>query len=159
MIGVEEARRRAAEYGKRLDPRQRKFVELIMAGKSGKEAATEAGYSAKSAESRASKLLAMEKIIDYRSALTDLAAASLGVSEGWVLSKLVSVAERCMQAEPHQSWNSETHQYEDDGLFVFDANGSIRSLTAIAKLIGAGEETAKVAGTLEEYLRTLEEKA
>ena len=158
MIGVEEARKRVAEYAKRLDSRQRKFVELLMEGKSGKDAATEAGYSAKSAESRASKLLATEKISDYRAALIDLAAASLGVTEGWVLSKLVKVVERCMQGEEHLSWNSDTHAYEPDGTWTFDAKSSISGLTAIAKLIGAGEETQKSMGTLEEYLRTLEGK-
>lgn len=158
MISVGEARERVKKLEKRLDQRQKKFCDLLLVGKSGTEAATEAGYSAKSAASRASKLRATEYIQDYLTARTDLEAAKLGITEGWILSKTVQIVERCMEAEPVLEWDETLREKVPKGRYVFDATGALRGLKQIGEIIGVGTETQVAVGGLEEYLRKLEEK-
>lgn len=158
MIGVGEARERVKALEKKLDVRQKKFCDALLTGKSGTEAAVDAGYSPRSAASRASKLRAEEKIQDYLAARTDLEAAELGITEGWLLTKTVEVVQRCMEAEPVLEWNEETRQKEPSGKYQFNAQGALSGLKLVGQIIGVGTETQVAVGGLEEYLRTLEGK-
>lgn len=111
-----------------LNPRQQKFVQEYLRIGIGEQAAVAAGYSPASAKSWASRLLKNPEVQAYRRELEAELFRNMGITQEWIGTRLVEIVDRCMQAEPHLSWNSETRQKEPDGSWVFDSRGAISAL-------------------------------
>ena len=121
---------------KKLTPQQMKFVVEYMKLGNGAEAAIAAGYSAKSAASRASKLLAMPAVQEYREKVAREMFAQIGVDESWIGLKLVALVESCMEGYPHMVRNPETHQMEPDGTWQLNASGAAKALHELREHMG-----------------------
>lgn len=138
-----------------LTVRQKKFVEEYLKTGIGKQAAIAAGYSKRSAEQQASRMLAMPEVQAYRRELERKLFDELGISEAWIGRRLVEVVERTMQAQPHLSWNEQTRQKEPDGLWVFDGTNAIKALHELAVQMGFAkgeEETTEQRRSFEDWL-------
>lgn len=138
-----------------LNPRQKKFVQEYLRCGIGKEAAVAAGYSPKSAEQQASRLLAMSEVQAYRREMEQKLFDEMGISPAWIGRRLVEITERCMQKVPVLEWNSETRQKEPNGEWAFDQNGAIKALHELFVQMGyaqGGEETADQRKSFEEWL-------
>lgn len=119
-----------------LTPRQKKFVEEYLKSGNGTDAAIAAGYSAKTAASQASRLLADKEVQAYRMEVERELFEELGISAAWIGRRLAEVAERCMQGHPHMSWDPVQRQKVPDGLWVFDPMGATKALHELGVHIG-----------------------
>ena len=128
-----------------LNPKQKKFVEEYLRIGSGKDAAVAAGYSPKSAESQASRLLAMSEVQEYRRELEQKLFDELGITQAWIGRRLVEIVDRCMQKTPVLEWNSATRQKEPSGEWQFDQAGATKALHELFVQLGfaKGEEETK----------------
>ena len=125
-----------------LTVRQKKFVEAYLRIGIGKEAAIDAGYSKRSAEQQASRLLAMPEVQAYRRELEQKLFDEMGISEAWIGRRLVEIVERSMSAVPHLTWNPDTRRKEEDGMWVADHATAIKALHELGAQMGyaKGEE-------------------
>jgi len=138
-----------------LTVRQKKFVEAYLQTGIGKEAAIAAGYSKRSAEQQASRLLSMPEVQKYRRELERKLFDELGISEAWIGRRLVEVVDRSMQAVPHLSWDPDERQKVPDGHWVFDAANAIKALHELAVQMGFAkgeEETTEQRRSFEDWL-------
>ena len=113
---------------KKLNARQRRFVEEYLICGDGAEAAVAAGYRPSGAADRAEQLLRTPEVQRYRRELEQKLFDRLGVSSAWIGRRLVEIVDRCMQAAPHMSRNPDTKQREPDGIWEFDPAGALRAL-------------------------------
>ena len=109
-----------------LNARQSRFVEEYLLDLNGKQAAIRAGYSAKTAEVQASRLLSHAKVAVAVAAAKARRAARVEVTQDYVLGKLVENLERSLQAVPVvDREGEETGEYQYEGAV---ANGALRML-------------------------------
>lgn len=128
------------EQGKKELTEQQKIFcsEWLSNGFKGKDAAITAGYSPKTAENSASRLLSQVKIQDYLSQLKDEREKRTQINADFVLLQAAKIHKRCMQ-EREQVYEYVNGKKEavltEDGepVYKFDANGAIKSLETIAK--------------------------
>lgn len=121
---------------KKLTPQQMKFVtEYVKIGNAA-EAAVAAGYSAKSAASRASKLLAMPQVQEYQREVAREMFQRFGVDESWIGLKLVALVESCMEGYPHMVRDPNTHQMVPDGTWQLNASGAAKALHELREHMG-----------------------
>ena len=145
-----------------MNARQRKFVEEYLRIGIGKEAAVAAGYSRRSAEQQASRLLAMPEVQEYRRKLEQKLFDEMGISKAWIGRRLVEIVDRSMQAVPHLSWNDSTRQKEPDGMWVYDAMSATKALHELYVQLGftqGGDETKEQRQSFEEWLAAQNEKS
>ena len=128
-----------------LNPKQKRFVEEYLSIGSGKAAAIAAGYSPKSAESQASRMLAMPEVQAYRRELEQKLFDEMGISKAWIGSRLVEIVERNRPGKPHLSWNDRTRQKEPDGFWIADDGTAIKALHELYVQLGfaQGQEETK----------------
>lgn len=118
-----------------LTPKQALFVSEYLADFNGKAAAIRAGYSPKTAEQQASRLLRHVQVKAAVDAGRELMQAEIchatGITQEWVVTQLKDVAQRCMAAVPVPG---------REGEFTFNAAGANKSLELIGKHIGMFKE-------------------
>lgn len=138
-----------------LTVRQKRFVEEYLRLGIGKEAAINAGYSPRSAEQQASRLLATPEVQAYRRELEKRLFDELGISEAWIGRRLVEIVDRSMQAVPHLSWDPDERRKVPDGDWIFDGANAIKALHELAVQVGytKGEtETTEQRRSFEDWL-------
>lgn len=138
-----------------LNARQKRFVECYLQLGIGREAAVAAGYSPRSAEQQASRLLGMPEVQAYRRELEQKLFDEMGISKAWIGRRLVEIVERSTQAVPHLSWNGVTRQKEPDGLWVCDDATAIKALHELYVQLGfaqGAEETPAQRQSFEDWL-------
>ena len=124
---------------KRLNPKQKKFVEEYLRIGNATEAAIGAGYSPRSAASWGSRLLDLPEVQAYRRELEQQMFDEMGVSRAWIGRRLVEIAERCMQKVPVMEWNEATRRKEPSGVWSFDPSGALKALHELAAQMGFAE--------------------
>jgi phage terminase small subunit len=137
-----------------LNDRQRRFIEEYLIDMNGTQAAIRAGYSKKTANEQASRLLANVNIKSALAAAQQRVAKRVEVSQDWVLSNLKTVTERCMQVAPVLDRKGSpvlVENAEGDMVpaFVFNAMGANRSLELLGKHIGMFTEKVQLSGDSE----------
>jgi len=138
-----------------LNMRQKIFVQEYLKHGIAKEAAIAAGYSAKSADQQASRLLSMPAVQEYRRELEQKLFDELGISKAWIGRRLVEIVERSTQGVPHLSWNAETRRKEPDGMWVNDDATAIKALHELYVQLGFSqgeEETREQRTSFEDWL-------
>lgn len=135
-----------------ITPRQKKFVQEYLRSGDATDAAIAAGYSARSAASRASKLLETQGVIEYRRKLEKKLFDEMGISKEWIGRRLVEVVESCMEKVPSYRWNPETRKDERCGEKLLDANGAIRALHELTEHMDFAEGGQSAAESIEDWL-------
>ncbi len=138
-----------------LTVRQKKFVEAYLQSGIGKEAAIAAGYSRRSAEQQASRLLSTPEVQAYRRELEKKLFDELGISEAWIGRRLVEIVDRSMTAVPHMVWDPDERKKVPDGDWIFDAGSAIKALHELAAQMGYAkgeEETREQRKSFEDWL-------
>ena len=138
---------------KDITPQQKRFVQEYLKSGNATAAAIAAGYSAKSAASRASKLLETPGVIEYRRKLEKKLFDEMGISKAWIGLRLVEIIERSMQKTPVLEWNSVTRQKEPNGTWTFDAIGAIRALHELTEHMDFAEKQTGAVESIEEWIR------
>lgn len=96
------------------------------------QAAIRCGYSPKTAKAQGSRLLTAVDIAQQIAAAQEKVQESTLVTVGWVVEKLRSVAERCMEAEQVTVKGQPV-----PGAYTFDSSGANRALELLGKTFGA----------------------
>ena len=109
------------------------FIKEYLVDLNGKRAAIRAGYSAKTAEQQASRLLSNVKIKQQIDKELAKRSEKLDISADWVLSSLKKIAKRCMQEEEVMKYDSFEKALVGTGEFKFDSSGANKSLELIGK--------------------------
>jgi len=139
----------AAEIGKHLTERQRRFVEALLVCGRTRDAAISAGYSEKNADSQASRMLKNDKVLAYRRAYAIQEYDKLGMSPQKVLLDLMELYKRCMSAEPVLEWQEVDKKMRlvPNGEWQFDTRGALKALELIGKQMGMFGAKVEVSGT------------
>jgi phage terminase small subunit len=124
-----------------LTPKHQTFVDEYLVDLNGTAAAIRAGYSESRARQTACDLLARDDIQEAIAAAFSARAARTKVDQDYVVEKLRTVVERCLQAEPVTYRNGEPVETEtEDGVmaraYTFNASGANGALGLLAKHTG-----------------------
>lgn len=118
-----------------LTDRQAKFVDEYLIDLNGTQAAIRAGYSAKTANEQAARLLANVSVSEaVREAMSGRSERTK-INAEYVLKQAVKLHERCMQEiEPFTDRKGEQIRDKDGNpLFVFNATGAAKALVLVGK--------------------------
>ncbi len=146
-----------ASSGHPLTPKQQRFVEEYLCDLNATQAAIRAGYSAKTANEQAARLLANVSVAQAIAERQSERGKRLEITQDYVVANLTEVVERCMQRAPVTVRRGrEVVQLKDDegrGVWRFDASGSIGALSKIGQHLGMfvekHEHTGKNGGPIE----------
>lgn len=137
---------------KDITPQQKKFVQEYLKSGNATAAAISAGYSARSAASRASKLLETPGVIEYRRKLEKKLFDEMGISKEWIGTRLVEIVQACMEKVPAYRWNPETRRDERSGEKLLDANSAIRALHELNEHMNFADGEQSTAESIEDWL-------
>ncbi len=139
---------------KALTPKQEAFVREYLIDLNGTQAAIRAGYSAKTANEQAARLLANVSVADAVQAGMDARAERTGITADYVLSGIKEVAERCMERAPVMEGRGEDRKQavDDEGRHVwcFDAPGANKAFELLGKHLKLFTEKFEASITLSE---------
>jgi phage terminase small subunit len=123
----------------KLNVRQQRFVDGIIAGKKATQAYRDAGYLSRghAAEVGASELLRHPEVEAEVARRRQQVEKRVGINAAGVIERLERIADRCMQAVPVWARDAGYDQVDDEdgavGEYAFDAAGANRSLELIGK--------------------------
>ena len=111
-----------------LSPKQRLFIKEYLIDLNGTQAAIRAGYSAKTANEQASRLLANVNIAKLVQDAMDKRAEKLEISADYVLGVIKATIERCSQAEQVTAPDGSI-----EGVYKFDAAAVLKGAELLGK--------------------------
>jgi phage terminase small subunit len=134
-----------------MTPKQARFVDEYLIDLNATQAAIRAGYSAKTAYSQGQRLLKDVEVAAAIEAAQEARIERVEITQDWVLSRLASVAERCLQAEPVYDRKGdrvmvETPDGEEAPAFTFNATGANGALGLLGKHLGMFKERVEHTG-------------
>lgn len=139
MPGVLSVPKGGSGVKNKLNPRKKAFVAEYLKDKNGKRAAIRAGYSAKTAEQQACRLLRNVQIKELVESALQKAEEKAIVDVAYVLTGFKEVAERCMQRQPVMMKSGAVWvQKADDngeGVWEFDSMGANKALEQLGKYL------------------------
>lgn len=121
---------------KKLNRRQKLFIDEYLVDLNATQAAIRAGYSERTARSQGQRLLTN---VDIRARIDELMktrADRLQLDAYWVLKRLMEVSDRCMQAEPVMEFDHALGEMVETGEYKFDSNGANRATELIGRHLG-----------------------
>lgn len=135
-------------------PRQTRFVEEYLIDLNATQAAIRAGYSAKTAEVQGPRLLGNVRVSAAIRAAQAERSDRVEITQDWVLSRLASVVERCMQAEPVYDRKGdrvmvETPNGEEAPAYTFNATGANGALGLLGKHLGMFKDKLEHSGSID----------
>lgn len=117
-----------------LSAKQQRFCEEYLIDLNATQAAIRAGYSQKTANRIASENLSKLDIQEYIQERQQALSDKLNLSQEWVLERLKSISDRCMQAEAVLVWVD--GEQVPSGEFKFDSSGANKATELIGKHLG-----------------------
>lgn len=143
-----------------LTDKQKAFVAEYLVDLNGTQAAIRAGFSKKTAESAASRLLRNVKVSAEIEIKKKEREARTQLSADYVLTSLKEVADRCMTAVPvmefdyeekamveKKAWvRDEQGKTKEVGIYEFDSSGANRALELLGKHFGLFKEKIEHSG-------------
>ena len=127
----------AADRKKQLTPKQSAFVAEYLVDLNATQAAIRAGYSPKTANEQASRLLANVNIAAAVAEAQAERATRTEINQDYVLNNLVEITERCMQKRPVLgSFGVQITDEDGNRVWAFNSQGANRALELIGKHLG-----------------------
>lgn len=117
----------------KLTPQQEMFCQEYIVDYNGTQAAIRAGYSEKTADVQAVRLLRNVKVLSRVRAIQKERLEKLAVTQESVILKLLEIYDRCMQANPVMEWDYNERKYVETGEYTFDSRGALNALEMIGK--------------------------
>jgi phage terminase small subunit len=118
-----------------LTPKQIRFCEEYLIDLNAKQAAIRVGYSPKTAEVQASRLLSNAKVSAYIQYYRNKIAEKTLINNEWVILRFKEISDRCMQGEPVMIRDINGDLVES-GEWKFDSAGANKATEMIGKHIG-----------------------
>jgi len=122
-----------------LTDKQVRFCAEFITDLNGTQAAIRAGYSKKTANEQASRLLANVSVKAEIKKLQERLSEKTEITHQWVLNRFKEISDRCIQAEPVMIRDSEGNMVES-GEYKFDSAGANKATEMIGKYIGFFEK-------------------
>lgn len=128
-----------------LNEKQKQFCNEYLIDFNGAQAAIRAGYSKKTANRIASRLLSNVDIQAYLKELIENRNERVKITQDEVIRDIIEVKNRCMQKAPVMRFDKEIKEYvqvtDELGrdVWQFDANGANKALDMLAKHTGLYE--------------------
>jgi len=119
-----------------LTEKQKAFSDQFVVDFNGTQAAIRAGYSKKTAESQASRLLRNVKVQEYIKSLQEKQREELEIEAQYITDSVKSIAERCMQVEEVRDKKGNIVP----GEFQFREFGALKAFELLGKRIGYFEK-------------------
>lgn len=126
-----------------LNDKQKLFCEEYLTDLNGTQAAIRAGYSEKTANEQAARMLANVSIQNYITELRQKRSERLQYTQDDLLKDLIEVKNRCMQAEPVVFMGQQVKDEEGNNVWKFDSRGANQALDMLAKHNGFYEKDNK----------------
>ena len=117
---------------RKLEPKQEQFCQEYIIDLNATQAYIRAGYAKKGAYTNAHRLIVKDHVSSRIAELVTVRNTATQVDQEWVISRLVQVAERCMQAEPVVDFRGKAVA----GEYTFDAKGANGALNMLGKHTG-----------------------
>lgn len=113
-----------------LTPKQEVFCKEYLVDFNGKQAAIRAGYSKKTAEVQASRLLSNAKVADFVAVQAKKRSEKVEITIDYVLTTIKNTIERCAQAEPVYDRNGAA-----TGEYQFDSGAVLKGSELLGKYL------------------------
>ncbi len=132
-----------------LEEKQKQFCKEFLIDLNGTQAAIRAGYSKKTANRIASRLLTNVDIQVYIKELIENRNKRIKITQDEVVANIIEVMNRCMQKVPVMAYDKEEKDYiqvEDEngqGVWKFDSQGANKALDMLMKHTGGYETDNK----------------
>ena len=126
-----------------MNDKQKLFCEEYLIDLNGTQAAIRAGYSEKTANEQAARMLANVSIQNYITELRQKRSERLQYTQDDLLKDLIEVKNRCMQAEPVVFMGQQVKDEEGNNVWKFDSRGANQALDMLAKHNGFYEKDNK----------------
>lgn len=121
-----------------LTPKQTRFCEEYLIDLNGTQAAIRAGYSPKTANEQAARLLANVSIQQFVQSLQQKLSETIGVNTEWILNRFKDISDRCMTAVPVME--KVDGVLVESGEYTFDSSGANKATEMLAKHLGFFEK-------------------
>lgn len=129
-----------------MTDKQLRFIDEYLVDCNGTQAAIRAGYSKKTANEQASRLLAdvniSARIKERQAELSE----KTKLTQEWVLLKLEECVKKSMQEEEIQRWDYESKSMVGTGEYIYDSKGATKALELIGKHIGMFKDKLELSG-------------
>ena len=132
-----------------LNPKQKDFCCEYLIDLNGKQAAIRAGYSQKTAEVQASRLLSLAKVKAYLKTVMDKRSKRTEITQDYVLNTIVATVERCQQADPVMERNQDGDM-QPTGEYKFDATNVLKGSELLGRHLGMWNDKLKIAHSFEQ---------
>lgn len=134
----------------KLSPKQELFIKEYLVDLNGTQAAIRAGYSEKTANEQASRLLANVSIKELVQQKMDERSERVEITADYVLGTLKEVVERCLEREPVmvRRGRNMVQAIDADGnhIWKFDASGANTALHLLGKHLKLFTEKLQLEG-------------
>lgn len=124
-----------------ITPKQQRFVDEYLIDLNATQAATRAGYSAKTAGQIGEKLLRKVEIQHALTARMKARETRTEITQDYVLSTIRNTVERCSQAEPVIGKDG-----EPTGEYKFDAAAVLKGCELLGKHLGTFRDKVELTG-------------
>ena len=121
-----------------LEEKQKMFCKEYLVDFNGTQAAIRAGYSKKTANEQASRLLTKVNVQTYLKKLIEKRNERTKITQDEVVADIIKVKDRCMQNEAVLD-----KEGNETGIYKFDSNGANKALDMLMKHTGGYETDNK----------------
>ena len=121
-----------------LEEKQKMFCKEYLVDFNGTQAAIRAGYSKKTANEQASRLLTKVNVQTYLKKLIEKRNERTNITQDDVVADIIKVKDRCMQNEAVLD-----KEGNETGIYKFDSNGANKALDMLMKHTGGYETDNK----------------
>lgn len=132
-MGKKNSKKTENSVSGKLTAQQELFCQEYIVDYNGTQAAIRAGYSEKTADVQAVRLLRNVKVLSRVRAIQKDRLEKLAVTQESVILKLLEIYDRCMQAKPVLEWDYNERKYVETGHYTFDSKGALSALEMIGK--------------------------
>lgn len=126
--------------GKGITAKHKRFCQEYIIDLNAGRAAIRAGYSKKTADQTASRLLRNVKIQAYLAELQKTVSEKLNLTAEWVISRFKEISDRCMTAVPVMEFDHDAKEMKPTGEYEFDSSGANKATEMIGKHLGVFEK-------------------
>lgn len=119
-----------------LRGKHERFCQEYVIDYNGTNAAIRAEYEKKSARQQASRLLAMDEILDRIRELQAEQVKRLSISQDYVVLELLDTYKCCREATPVMRYDYDLGEMVETGKYQFDSKGALRALELLGKHLG-----------------------
>jgi phage terminase small subunit len=132
-----------------MTPKQQRFVQEYLVDLNATQAAIRAGYSEKTAYEIGHENLRKPEIQTALEEARDARSKRVEIDQDWVLNRLASVAERCLQNEPVSDRDGnpiyvDTPTGRRAAAYAFNPTGATRALELLGRHLGLFEHRVAV---------------